>query len=139
MKTMRSFAALMLVVLLLPVLSACGPAAVDVTLETYKLTMSSTTAPAGEITFHVINKAADQEHEFVIFRTDLPADQMPMNAEGNVDENGAGVTHVDEIQLAAGTSGDLKVTLDKGNYVMICNIPENHHYTQGMYVAFTVK
>ncbi|HET6845443.1 MAG TPA: hypothetical protein VFH29_01330 [Anaerolineales bacterium] len=139
MRTRRFLAIFALTVFLAPLLAACGPTSVDVTLETYKLTMSRNTSPAGDIVFHVTNKATDQKHEFVIFKTDLPADQLPLNADGNVDENGAGITHVDEVEVQVGESADLKVKLEKGNYVMICNVAENHHYMQGMHAAFTVQ
>jgi uncharacterized cupredoxin-like copper-binding protein len=139
MKTKHFLATLAISVLVMPLLAACGPTSVDVTLETYKLTMSKNTAPAGDIVFHVTNKATDQKHEFVIFKTDLPEDKLPVNADGDVDEEGTGVTHVDEVEVEAGATADLKVTLEKGNYVMICNISENHHYMQGMHAAFTVQ
>ena len=43
--------------------------------------------------FLVANTATDQMHKFVIFNTDLPEDQKPRIAEGNVDEEGAGGGH----------------------------------------------
>ena len=46
---------------------------------------------------------------------------------------------MDEVEVEAGQSADLSVNLTKGNYVVICNIAENHHYMQGMYAAFTVN
>jgi uncharacterized cupredoxin-like copper-binding protein len=140
MKTHKMLAAFAISMLIMPLLAACGPTSVDVTLETYKLTMSRNTAPAGDMVFHVTNKATDQTHEFVIFKTDLPADQLPLTADGVVDEEGQGVTHIDEIELESGQSGDLSVKLEKGNYVMICNIDTpTPHYMQGMYAAFTAE
>jgi len=121
-------------------LAGCGPNKVDVSLKTYSITLSSPTAKAGEITFHVTNDATDLVHEFVIFKTDLPEDQLPLNAEGNVDEEGAGVTHIDEVEdVEMGKSKDLVVTLEPGNYVLICNTALNNHYKHGMHVAFVVK
>jgi uncharacterized cupredoxin-like copper-binding protein len=140
MKTHKMLAAFAISMLIMPLLAACGPTSVDVTLETYKLTMSRNTAPAGDMVFHVTNKATDQKHEFVIFKTDLPEDQLPLTADGVVDEEGTGVTHIDEVEVEAGASADLKVNLEKGNYVMICNIDTpTPHYMQGMYAAFTVQ
>jgi len=140
MKVQRYLAVLAVSLFIVPLLSACGPASVDVTLETYKLTMSRNTAPAGDMVFHVTNKATDQTHEFVIFATDLAEDQLPLNDDGTVDEEGAGVTHVDEVEVEAGQSADLKVNLPAGNYVMICNIDTpTPHYGQGMRAAFTVQ
>jgi uncharacterized cupredoxin-like copper-binding protein len=140
MKVQRYLAVLAVSLFIVPLLSAYGPASVDVTLETYKLTMSRNTAPAGDIVFHVTNKATDQKHEFVIFKTDLPEDQLPLNDDGTVNEDGEGVTHVDEVEVESGASSDLKVNLQPGNYVMICNIDTpTPHYGQGMHAAFTVQ
>ena len=141
MKSRKLLICLALMVLIVPVLTACGPAKIDVALTTYKIEMSANSAKSGEIVFHVHNDATDLTHEFVIFKTDLPPDQLPLNAEEAVDEEGAGVTHIDEVELEVGQSADLTVNLEPGNYVMICNINDNNemHYMHGMYVAFTVK
>ena len=141
MKQRKISTLLALVVLLLPMLTACGPQKIDAALTTYKITLSKNTASAGDITFHVHNDATDLKHEFVIFKTDLPEDQLPVTDEGAVDEEGAGVTHIDEVEVEAGQAADLTVNLDPGNYVLICNINDNNemHYMHGMHVAFTVK
>ena len=140
MKVKSYVAAFAVSLFIMPMLAACGPTSVDVTLETYKLTMSRNTAPAGDIVFHVANKATDQTHEFVIFATDLPVDQLPLNDDGTVNEEGEGVTHVDEVEVEASQSADLKVNLPAGNYVMICNIDTpTPHYGEGMRAAFTVQ
>lgn len=140
------FTVLAFATLLVPMLAACGgPTKIDVTLTSYAITLSADTAKAGDITFHVTNAATDQKHEFVIFKTDLAPDQLPMKEDelGNmiVDEEGPGVTHVDEIpEFDAGTTQDLTVTLEPGNYVLVCNLDVNTtHYTHGMRVTFTVK
>jgi uncharacterized cupredoxin-like copper-binding protein len=136
----RKLIYLALFILIVPVLSACGPAKVDAALTTYKITLDKDSAPAGDIVFHVHNDATDLTHEFVIFKTDLPADQLPLNDDGTVNEDGAGVSHIDEVELEPGAAQDLTVTLDSGNYVLICNIDSTEmHYQHGMYVPFTVK
>ena len=141
MKSKKLLTCIALVILIVPVLTACGPQKIDVALTTYKIEMSANSARAGDIVFHVHNDATDLTHEFVIFRTDLPEDQLPLNSEGAVDEEGAGVTHVDEVEVEPGQASDLAVNLESGNYVMICNINDNNemHYQHGMHVAFTVK
>lgn len=134
--------ALVLMFVLVPLLTACGPQKVDVTLATYSLKISTNTVNRGKVTFHVMNTATDQKHEFVIFKTDLPEDQLPLVADGTkVDEEGAGVTHIDEVpDMEPGAVQDLTVDLEPGNYVLICNMTENAiHYMRGMHVAFTVK
>jgi len=143
MNTPKLFKSLVVFVLLANLLGGCkaGPTNVDVTLATYSLTLSANTARAGTVIFHVTNTATDQKHEFVIFKTDLPEDQLPLTPDGNVDEEGAGVTHIDEVgDMDPGTSQDLTVVLEPGTYVVICNLTDNAlHYQQGMHQVFTVK
>jgi uncharacterized cupredoxin-like copper-binding protein len=141
MKTRKPFQMFMVVALLvIPLLAACGPTKIDVSLKTYTITLSSPTAKAGEITFHVTNDATDLVHEFVIFKTDLPEDQLPLTAENIVDEAGAGITFIDEVEdVEVGTSQDLTVTLEPGRYVLLCNTADKNHYTHGMHIVFTVE
>ena len=141
MKSQKLIASLAMALLILPVLTACGPTRVDVAMTTYKFTLDKNSAPAGEITFHVHNDAADLTHEMVIFKTDLPADQLPVNDEGIVDEEAAGLTLIDEAaDIEPGASTNLTVNLEAGNYVLVCNIDSTQlHYQHGMYVPFTVK
>ena len=94
-------------------------------------------APAGDITFDITNDA-EQTHEFVVFKTDLAADQLPTDENGDVDEAGEGVEHVDEVEdIEGGSTQSLTVNLDAGSYVLICNLPG--HYGQGMHAGFTVS
>lgn len=127
--------------LLVTILAACGgPAEVDAALSSYDITLSKNSVSSGEVTFHIHNDADDLEHEFVIFKTDLPEDQLPVTEEGVVDENGAGVTAIDEAELQPGEETDLTVNMDAGNYVIICNIDSDEmHYQHGMHTAFTVN
>ena len=141
---------LAMVMLMVPILTACGPTKVNATLTTYTLTLSANTASAGKVTFHVTNAATDQKHEFVIFKTDLPVDKLPMKDSGDgsgtlqIDEEGTGVQHIDEIpdtDLPAGATKDLTVDLQPGRYIIVCNLVVNgiSHFMQGMHVVFTVK
>ena len=141
MKSRKLFTSLAIALLIIPILTACGPARVDVAMTTYKFALDKNSAPAGEITFFVHNDAADLTHEMVIFKTDLPADQLPLNDEGIVDEEAAGLTLIDEAaDIEPGASTNLTVNLEAGNYVLVCNIDSTQlHYQHGMYVPFTVK
>ena len=147
MKPRRTLTVFALVAMLIPVLTACGPTKINATLTTYTLVLSSNTASAGKVTFHVTNTATDQNHEFVIFKTDLPEDQLPMKDDGSgnmiIDEEGPGVQHIDEIpdsDLPPGATKDLTVDLKPGRYVIVCNLAINTtHYTHGMHAVFTVK
>ena len=120
------------------VIPACSSddGGIDVTEVDFQVQPAETSAAAGELTFDITNDA-EQTHEFVIFKTDLAPDALPLNADGDVDEEGEGVEHIDEIEdITAGSTQSLTVTLDAANYVFICNLPG--HYQQGMHAAFTV-
>ena len=87
----------------------------------------------GDVTFDVQNEA-EQTHEFVVIKTDLAEDALPLNDEG-VDEEGEGVEVIDDVE--SGGSQSLTVDLDAGSYDLICNLPG--HYAQGMHAPFTVE
>jgi uncharacterized cupredoxin-like copper-binding protein len=139
MKLRSGITFLVFTILVVSLLAACGPKAIDVALTTYNITPTS--AKSGEVTFHIHNDATDLTHEFVVFKSDLPPDQLPLNDEGIIDEEAAGITVVDEVEdIEPGASADLTVTLDPGNYVLVCNVDSDElHYQHGMYKAFTVN
>ena len=119
-----------------------GATTVNVTLQEFSVLPDSTSAPAGEVTFHVTNDGPEDVHEFVIFKTDLAPDALPTAEDGSVDEAGEGVELIDEIEdIPVGESQDVTVTLDAGSYALICNIVESGevHYTMGMRTGFTVE
>jgi uncharacterized cupredoxin-like copper-binding protein len=123
--------------LALAVGSCGGSGGIGATEADYSITLDESTAPAGDVTFDVTNDA-EQPHEFVVFKTDLAEDALPVDADGNVDEAGEGVELVDELEdIAPGDNPSLTVTLDAANYVIICNIPG--HYAQGMHTTFVVS
>ncbi len=112
-------------------------ARIGVTLADFTITADPDSASAGEVTFDVTNDA-EQTHEFVVFQTDLAADQLPTDEGGDVDEAGEGVELVDEIEdIEGGSTESLTVNLDAGSYVLICNLPG--HYAQGMHTGFSVS
>lgn len=117
--------------------SCGGGGGIGATQVDYLITLDESSAPAGDVTFDVTNDA-EQTHEFVVFKTDLAEDQLPTNIDGDVDEEGDGVTHIDKIEdIEAGTTKSLTVSLEEGNYVVLCNLPG--HYRQGMHASFTVS
>jgi uncharacterized cupredoxin-like copper-binding protein len=112
------------------------PGTVAVTLSDFKIDLEQTTAPAGEVTFKVENKGPSL-HEFVVFKTDKADDALPTDDNGDVAE-GADFEPVDEIEdIAKGDRPELKVALEAGTYVLVCNVPA--HYRQGMHTSFTVS
>ena len=129
----RLLSSSLLVVLLL---AGCGgPRAVTATLTDTAIQVSSDTLPAGPITFHITNTSAAELHEFVVIRTDLNADQLPLDADGNVAEDQLS-SPGEKGDIAAGQGGDLILTLPAGRYMFICNQPG--HYKAGMHTVFTV-
>jgi uncharacterized cupredoxin-like copper-binding protein len=123
-----------------PPASGGGGTSVTAKLTEFKLELSPTSAPGGPVTFELTNSGI-VVHEFVVFKTDLAADKLPLAADGaTVDEAGAGasLTLVDEVEdIEVGATASLAVDLPAGHYVAICNVPA--HYTSGMQTEFTTN
>lgn len=116
-----------------PASSAAG-SSVAVELSEWKVTSTPATAAAGPVTFAVTNKGTTI-HEFVVVKTDLKADTLPV-ADHKIDESA--LTPVDEIEdIEAGANPTLDVDLDAGHYVLLCNIET--HYEQGMHADLDVQ
>jgi uncharacterized cupredoxin-like copper-binding protein len=122
-----------------------GGTTVAVTVEEYAIIPSPASVPAGEVSFNVTNQGPDEVHEFVVLQTDLAVNALPTNPDGSANEEGEGITPVDEIEdIAVGSTQSLTVNLDAGAYVLICNIVAKvngekvSHYEQGMRAALTV-
>ncbi|MEX2247280.1 MAG: hypothetical protein WEC75_11405 [Dehalococcoidia bacterium] len=117
---------------------------VEVLLNEFSVLPDKNSVPAGEVVFQATNEGPDDEHEFVIIRTDLAADALPTAADGSVIEEEVDV--VDEIEgLPVGETEEVTVDLEAGSYVLICNIVEEEdgetesHYQLGMRRALTVE
>jgi uncharacterized cupredoxin-like copper-binding protein len=131
-------------------LASCGGGSgttVAVTLQEFAVVPAQDSAPAGSITFDVENKGPEDTHEFVVIKTDLAPDALPTAEDGSVDETGEGIDEViGEIEdIAPGSKETLKVDLEAGSYVLICNVVEEEgadtlvHYALGMRTGFTVE
>lgn len=118
--------------------SGSGGTSVTTALSEFKIELGATSAPAGPVTFQLTN-GGTTVHEFVVFKTDLAVDKLPLVADGTeVDEAGDGLTAVDEVEdIAVGATAGLAVDLPAGHYVLICNLPA--HYTSGMRAEFTTN
>jgi uncharacterized cupredoxin-like copper-binding protein len=118
--------------------TATAGASVDVELADFSIAPDPSSTAAGDVSFRIDN-TAQQAHEFVVMRTELAADELPTDDEGDVEEEGApGIEVIDEVEdVAPGASEDLTVNLDPGHYVLLCNLPG--HYRQGMSAEFTVE
>ena len=117
---------------------------VAVTVQEFAIAAAPASAPAGAVTFDVNNVGPDETHEFVVVKTDLGPTELPVDDKGVVDEEGAGIEPVDEIEdIAVGDTPSLTVDLAAGNYVLICNIydkkTQEAHYSEGMRIGFTVE
>jgi uncharacterized cupredoxin-like copper-binding protein len=131
------------------VVVACGNetvrlGSVDVSLEEFAVSTSESSTFPATTTFDVTNQGPNETHEFVIIKTDLGPTQLPTDDTGAVDENGAGIDVIGEIEdIPVGESESLEVDLEAGNYVFICNIYDQStqmsHYQEGMRTGFTVQ
>jgi hypothetical protein len=119
------------------------PTTVAVTLQEWAVEPDAESAPAGDIVFAVTNDGPEDIHEFVVLRTDLDPADLPVDEDGVVSEEGEGIVIEGEIEdLAVGATEDLPLTLEAGNYVLLCNIWSEDegeaHYQMGMRIGFTV-
>lgn len=114
-----------------------GPAGdVSVSLSEYKVSMP-TTLHAGKHTFAVTDDGK-LKHEFVVFRTDRPANKLPIDKNGDMNEESPLVKNVADSgsSLDPGAGRSISATLSPGHYVAVCNLPA--HYKLGMRIDITV-
>jgi uncharacterized cupredoxin-like copper-binding protein len=102
------------------------------------VSLSAAAVPAGRVGFEITNDGTIG-HELVVFRTDLRADQLPLGADGNVNEESPLLHNVLDTggDIAPGHSRTMIVRLAPGHYVVLCNLPG--HYHLGMHVDLTVR
>ncbi len=115
-----------------------GPAG-DIQASTveFKIRMPTVLSP-GKHTIGLTNDGT-VGHEVVLFKTDLPANGLPTDANGEVEEESPLLQNVGD----SGESlppGDTKsfptANLTPGHYVAVCNLPG--HYKSGMWLNVTV-
>ena len=107
--------------------------------------VDKTSVSAGTVTF-AIDNVGTMHHELAIFKTDLPADKLPMNDDGKVDEEKAGMIAEavytkplrgdEDHRIRDGRGVNFTIDLKPGKYVLLCNLAG--HYKAGQYIAFTV-
>jgi uncharacterized cupredoxin-like copper-binding protein len=119
---------------------------VGVTLQEFSVTPATQSAPAGQVTFEAKNTGPKDPHELVVIKTDLEPGALPTTPKGGVDEEGAGVEAIGEIEeFEVGKTESKTLDLKAGSYVLICNVVEEDegkteaHYQLGMRAAFTVE
>jgi uncharacterized cupredoxin-like copper-binding protein len=125
---------------------AAAGGTVAATLKEWEIGLSPGTLTAGKITFNITNNG-DKEHEFVVRKTDLKADALPLKDDGSgeVSEDATELTEVGDpselAEIKAGSKDNtLTVTLKPGHYVIFCNlhVEDLVHYQKGMHTDFTV-
>jgi len=122
-----------------------GSKSVNVMLQEFSITLDRDSAHPGNVTFDVSNVGED-EHEFLVIRTDLAPDALPTEENGSYEEDGEGTVLLDEIEsITPGNHAELTLDLEAGSYVLICNMVHVEddgevevHYALGMRTAFTV-
>jgi uncharacterized cupredoxin-like copper-binding protein len=124
-----------------PAASAPATSSVEVTLQEWAVLPATTTVSAGSVTFNVKNVGPKDVHEMVVLKTDLAPDAVPANADGSINEEGAGVEALGEVEDVA-VGGTKTVTLDlaPGKYLLLCNIVDGDevHFKLGMRAPFEV-
>jgi uncharacterized cupredoxin-like copper-binding protein len=126
--------------LLMPAACTAAPqpkgAAVDITLWDFHIDTGTPSVTSGDVVFDVHNQAP-ATHEFVVVRTNLPADALPLGPDGlSVNEDSLdGVGELSEVP--AGTVGTLPLHLAPGRYVFFCNL--DGHYLGGMHGVLEVS
>jgi uncharacterized cupredoxin-like copper-binding protein len=150
---MRGLRMALLAALLVGVLAlaACGgddegeavepaPAAEGVTVNVeageYYFTPNPASAPVGDITF-TSNNVGAEEHELIVYLSDEDPDSLPVEGDLAVLEEDAELGEIEPEDLQPGATGSMTLTLEAGNYILLCNI--EGHYGQGMYAGFTVE
>jgi uncharacterized cupredoxin-like copper-binding protein len=111
---------------------------VAVALDEYTIALQSSAPPAGNVTFGVTN-AGKINHEFVLFRTDLPANALPTKKNGDVNEDSPQLHNVADSgsDLKPGATRTVHATLSPGHDVAVCNLAG--HYSSGMRTDVTVR
>jgi hypothetical protein len=136
----RRLPAVAAVLLLLSACSGGSPGAsgsiVNVTLHDFKIVSSTSVSSDTDVVFQVQNRAP-ATHEFVIVRSDLPPDQLPIATDGlSVDEEK--LRPAGEIgEVDTGTTETLAIHLAPGRYVFFCNL--EGHYLGGMHGVLEVS
>ena len=121
----------------LAVLAGCGPGGnwVGVAYNGYSIETSRSAAQAGDVIFRIANLKGQVLHQLLIVQTDTPANQLPLGANGQVDESALKLAgRVDQVDV--GQLATLTAHLTPSHYVLLCNIVG--HYQLGMHTDFTV-
>jgi hypothetical protein len=104
---------------------------VAVQVDEYSVFPGTQGAPKGKVRF-VVTNIGTMMHEFVVLKTNKPAGNLLQGKEAN--ESGA-VGEIDGVP--PGQARTLNLTLKRGHYALICNLPG--HYKTGQFADFYVR
>jgi hypothetical protein len=103
------------------------------------LTLEPNRVLKGPVEFDIKNDG-QREHSLIIIRTSLPADELPTEDDGSVDQGGADVDVEHEVDaIDDGDETGRTYELDPGTYVLISNEVHEENgeriadYAEGMY------
>ena len=116
--------------------TAVAAANVAVSLTEWKVAVPET-LKAGQVTFDITNDGSMQ-HEMLVFKSDLAPADYPKDANGDIVEEGAGVTLIsdgDNIEPKGTQSRTVDLSAP-GTYLFVCNLPG--HFKAGMFTVVTV-
>jgi uncharacterized cupredoxin-like copper-binding protein len=133
-------AASLVVVVVLAAMPAKAVAGdVKVVLTNFRISMPTVLAP-GRHTFALTN-GGSVPHELLVFRTDLPANALPVGPDGNVVEDSPLLVKLVDSGNATSPGASASVPASQpftpGHYVAVCNLPG--HYRLGMWLNVTVR
>ena len=96
----------------------------------------ATTMTEGTSNFTISN-IGTIPHELLVFKSDLQPSAYPVDAAGNIEEEGAGVSLLsDGDNVDPGGSQVRAIDLTPGSYLFVCNIAG--HFKAGMFAVVTV-
>ena len=117
--------------------------AVKVTEKEWSVLTDVQRVKSGEVNFEDTNEGK-VTHEFVIVKSDVALDELPLDADGKVDEDQ--VETIGEIEdILPGSTHEATFTLEPGKYILICNIAATEadqsvlHYKNGMRTPLVVE
>ena len=120
---------------------ACADDTVRVSLtgernEEMSVRLDAATVKTGTITFVVTNEAKRTSHEMILVKLKAKGEALPLDkTRHRIDEKQ--INALGEISnLKPGATGQLKVNVPPGDYLLICNI--RAHYEAGMMAPLTV-
>jgi uncharacterized cupredoxin-like copper-binding protein len=96
----------------------------------------ATTITQGTSTFTISNTGTIP-HELLVFKSDLEPSAYPVDAAGDIKEEGAGVTLLSDGDNIDPEGSQVRaIDLTPGTYLFVCNIPG--HFKAGMFTVVTV-